>query len=211
MSRPHCEAFQAVIWHLLVSHPKLKANQTKWESAVGTTSSPPMKSRAIFLDRDGVLNRPVIRAGKSYPPARVEDLEIYEGLSERLQRLKDRGFILIVVTNQPDVARGTTRKETVEAINRLIAREIPAIERFIVCFHDSSDGCDCRKPKPGMLLAGAADFNVDLKRSYIVGDRGSDVERPASLWVAAPSSLIARTRNRRLPIATTGFSRRMKR
>jgi D-glycero-D-manno-heptose 1,7-bisphosphate phosphatase len=135
-----------------------------------------MKSRAIFLDRDGVLNRPVIRVGKSYPPARVEDLEIYEGLSERLQRLKDRGFVLIVVTNQPDVARGTTRKETVEAINRLIAREIPAIERFIVCFHDSGDGCDCRKPKPGMLLAGAAEFNIDLKRSYMIGDRGSDVE-----------------------------------
>jgi D-glycero-D-manno-heptose 1,7-bisphosphate phosphatase len=135
-----------------------------------------MKSRAIFLDRDGVLNRPVIRAGKSYPPARVEDLEIYEGLSERLQRLKDRGFVLIVVTNQPDVARGTTRKETVEAINSLIAREIPAIERFIVCFHDSGDGCDCRKPKPGMLLAGAAEFEVDLKRSYMVGDRRSDVE-----------------------------------
>jgi D-glycero-D-manno-heptose 1,7-bisphosphate phosphatase len=135
-----------------------------------------MKSRAIFLDRDGVLNRPVIREGKCYPPARVEDLEIYEGLSDRLQRLKDRGFVLIVVTNQPDVARGTTRKETVEGINGLIAREIPAIEKFMVCFHDNGDGCDCRKPRPGMLLAGAAEFNVDLQRSYMVGDRRSDVE-----------------------------------
>jgi D-glycero-D-manno-heptose 1,7-bisphosphate phosphatase len=135
-----------------------------------------MKSRAIFLDRDGVLNRPMIRAGKSYPPSRVEDVEIYAGLSERLERLKKRGFVLIVVTNQPDVARGITRKETVEAINRLIAREIPAIEKFIVCFHDNGDGCDCRKPKPGMLLAGAAEFQVDLKRSYMVGDRRSDVE-----------------------------------
>ncbi|WP_426442429.1 D-glycero-alpha-D-manno-heptose-1,7-bisphosphate 7-phosphatase [Bradyrhizobium genosp. P] len=135
-----------------------------------------MKSKAIFLDRDGVLNRPMIRAGKPHPPARVEDLEIYEGLSERLQRLKDRGFVLIVVTNQPDVARGTTCKETVEAINRLIARKITAIERFIVCYHDGGDGCDCRKPKPGMLLAGAAEFEIDLRRSYMVGDRGSDVE-----------------------------------
>jgi D-glycero-D-manno-heptose 1,7-bisphosphate phosphatase len=135
-----------------------------------------MKSRAIFLDRDGVLNHPVIRAGKPYPPARVEDLEIYEGLSEQLQRLKDRGFVLIVVTNQPDVARGTTRKETVEAINRLIAREIPTIERFIVCYHDGGDDCDCRKPKPGMLLAAAAEFKIELKRSYMVGDRGRDVE-----------------------------------
>ena len=105
-----------------------------------------MKSRAIFLDRDGVLNRPVIREGKSYPPARVEDVEIYPGLREQLQRLKDRGFVLIVVTNQPDVARGTTPRETVERINGLIAREIPAIDRFIVCFHDNNDGCDCRNP-----------------------------------------------------------------
>jgi D-glycero-D-manno-heptose 1,7-bisphosphate phosphatase len=135
-----------------------------------------MKSRAIFLDRDGVLNRPVIRVGKSYPPAQLEDLEIYEGLRDQLQRLKDRGFVLIVVTNQPDVARGTTRKETVEEINGLIARALPAIKKFIVCFHDNGDNCDCRKPKPGMLLAGAAEFDVDLRRSYMVGDRRSDVE-----------------------------------
>jgi D-glycero-D-manno-heptose 1,7-bisphosphate phosphatase len=135
-----------------------------------------MSVRAIFLDRDGVLNHPVVREGKSYPPARVEDLEIYEGLREPLQRLKDRGFVLIVVTNQPDVARGTTPKATVEAINDAIAREIPAIDRFIVCYHDNGDGCDCRKPKPGMLVAGAAEFDVDLARSYMIGDRRGDME-----------------------------------
>ncbi|MEH2483597.1 D-glycero-D-manno-heptose 1,7-bisphosphate phosphatase [Nitrobacteraceae bacterium AZCC 2146] len=135
-----------------------------------------MKSRAIFLDRDGVLNHPVIREGKSYPPARVEDLEIYEGLRDPLQRLKDRGFVLIVVTNQPDVGRGTTPRATVEGINDAIAREIPAIDKFMVCFHDNGDGCDCRKPRPGMLLAGAAEFDVDLARSYMIGDRRGDVE-----------------------------------
>lgn len=134
-----------------------------------------MKSRAIFLDRDGVLNRPVIRDGKPYPPVRPEDVEIYAGLREQLQHLKDRGFVLIVVTNQPDVARGTTRKETVELINDLIGRELPAIDRFLVCFHDGDD-CDCRKPRPGMLLAGAREFDVDLTRSYIIGDRRGDVE-----------------------------------
>jgi D-glycero-D-manno-heptose 1,7-bisphosphate phosphatase len=106
----------------------------------------------------------------------VEDLEIYEGVREQLQRLKDRGFILIVVTNQPDVARGTTSKETVEEINSIIAREIPAIDRFLVCFHDNGDNCQCRKPRPGMLLAGAKEFDVDLQRSYMVGDRRTDVE-----------------------------------
>ena len=135
-----------------------------------------MKSRAIFLDRDGVLNHPVVREGKSYPPGRVEDLQIYEGLRDPLQRLKDRGFILIVVTNQPDVARGTTPRTTVERINDAIAQEIPAIDKFLVCFHDNADGCDCRKPRPGMLLAGAAEFDVDLERSYMVGDRRGDVE-----------------------------------
>lgn len=135
-----------------------------------------MRSRAIFLDRDGVLNHPVVREGKSYPPARVEDLKIYEGLREPLQRLKDRGFVLIVVTNQPDVARGTTPRSTVEAINDAIAQEIPAIDKFIVCFHDNSDGCDCRKPLPGMLLAGAAEFDIDLARSYMIGDRRGDIE-----------------------------------
>src|ERR1700712_4890758 len=89
-----------------------------------------MTSRAIFLDRDGVLNRPIIRDGKPYPPAQVEHLEIYDGLRTQLQRLKDRGFVLIVVTNQPDVARGTTPKETVEEINEAIVQEIPAIRRL---------------------------------------------------------------------------------
>jgi D-glycero-D-manno-heptose 1,7-bisphosphate phosphatase len=135
-----------------------------------------MTSRAIFLDRDGVLNHPVIREGKSYPPPSVEDLKVYEGLLEPLQRLKGFGFVLIVVTNQPDVARGTTPRETVEGINKVIARELPAIDKFIVCYHDNGDKCDCRKPKPGMLLAGAEEFDVDLKRSYMIGDRGSDVE-----------------------------------
>ncbi|WLA68038.1 D-glycero-alpha-D-manno-heptose-1,7-bisphosphate 7-phosphatase [Bradyrhizobium diazoefficiens] len=135
-----------------------------------------MTTRAIFLDRDGVLNHPVIRGGKSYPPARVEELKIYDGLRDQLQRLKNRGFALIVVTNQPDVARGTTPKSTVEGINAAIAREIPAIDRFVVCYHDNADGCDCRKPKPGMLLAGAVEFDVDLPRSYMIGDRKGDVD-----------------------------------
>jgi D-glycero-D-manno-heptose 1,7-bisphosphate phosphatase len=135
-----------------------------------------MKSRAIFLDRDGVLNRALVREGKPYPPPRVEDVEIYAGLREQLQRLKDQGFILIVVTNQPDVARGTTPKQTVENINGVIVRELPAIDRVIVCFHDNGDGCNCRKPQPGMLLAGAAEFDIDLARSYIIGDRRNDIE-----------------------------------
>ena len=134
-----------------------------------------MKRRAVFVDRDGVLNRAVVRDGKPYPPANVFEVEILPGVAEALQRLKDAGFVLIVVSNQPDVARGTTPRETVEAINAYLASRLP-VDRFIMCYHDSEYGCDCRKPRPGMLLAGAGEFDVDLASSYMVGDRWRDVE-----------------------------------
>lgn len=134
-----------------------------------------MKRRAVFLDRDGVLNRAMVREGKPYPPSNVCEVEILPGTIEALQRLKNAGFMLIVVSNQPDVARGTTSRETVEAINAYLASRLP-VDRFTMCYHDSGDGCDCRKPLPGMLLAGAREFDVDLASSYMVGDRWRDVK-----------------------------------
>jgi D-glycero-D-manno-heptose 1,7-bisphosphate phosphatase len=134
-----------------------------------------MKRRAVFLDRDGVLNRAVVKNGHPYPPASVNEVEIPPGVTEALRRLKDAGFVLIVVSNQPDVGRGATPKATVEEINDYLAKRMP-IDRFIMCYHDSGDGCDCRKPKPGMLFAGAQGFYVDLASSYMVGDRWRDVE-----------------------------------
>jgi len=134
-----------------------------------------MKRRAVFMDRDGVLNRALVRDGEPYPPANVCEVEILPGTAEAMRRLKEAGFVLIVVSNQPDVARGTTPQETVEAINAYLASRLP-VDRFIMCYHDSGDGCDCRKPRPGMLLAGAGEFSVDLASSYMVGDRWRDVE-----------------------------------
>src|SRR3989304_6379995 len=134
-----------------------------------------MKRRAVFLDRDGVLNRAVVRDGRPYPPAIVAEVEILPGVVEALQRLKMAGFVLIVVSNQPDVARGTTPQETVEAINAFLANRLP-VDRFIMCYHDSADNCDCRKPRPGTLFAGAKEFDVDLSSSYMVGDLWRDVE-----------------------------------
>ena len=131
--------------------------------------------RAVFLDRDGVINRAVVCEGKPFPPATVAELEILPGVVDALNNLKKAGFVLIVVSNQPDVSRGTTRREAVEAINKALAAQLP-IDRFIMCYHDSSDGCDCRKPRPGMLLAGASEFGVDLTASYMVGDRWRDME-----------------------------------
>ncbi len=131
--------------------------------------------RAVFLDRDGVLNRAVVREGKPYPPANVDEMEILPGVHESLEALREAGFLLIVVTNQPDVARGATTREAVEAINTALGQALP-IDEFRTCFHDSESGCDCRKPKPGALLAAAAVHDIDLSASYMVGDRWRDAE-----------------------------------
>ena len=134
-----------------------------------------MSRRAVFLDRDGVINRAIVREGKPYPPAGPEELEILPGVREALVQLKDAGFVLVVVSNQPDVARGTTARDAVGTINAKLAETLP-VDDFRMCYHDSGDGCDCRKPKPGMLLAAARDHGIDLSSSFMVGDRWRDVE-----------------------------------
>lgn len=131
--------------------------------------------RAVFLDRDGVLNRAIVRDGKPYPPSNVSELEILSGVEEALAALRKAGFLLIVVTNQPDVARGTTTREAVEAINAALGTELQ-IDEFRTCYHDSEAGCDCRKPRPGALLAAAAHHDIDLYHSFMVGDRWRDAE-----------------------------------
>jgi len=135
----------------------------------------PSVRRAVFLDRDGVLNRSVVRAGKPYPPAAVDELEISPEAAEACAQLREAGFVLIVVTNQPDVARGTQRRGVVEAINRSLRRQLP-LDGILVCYHDDADGCDCRKPKPGLLLQGAQNWNIDLTKSFMIGDRWKDIE-----------------------------------
>lgn len=134
-----------------------------------------MSRRAVFLDRDGVINRAIVRAGKPYPPVGLEELEILPGVREALVQLKAAGFVLVVISNQPDVARGTMAREVVEAIIAKLAERLP-VDNFRTCYHDSGDGCDCRKPKQGMLLAAARDHGIDLTASFMVGDRWRDVE-----------------------------------
>jgi D-glycero-D-manno-heptose 1,7-bisphosphate phosphatase len=134
-----------------------------------------MKRRAVFLDRDGVINAPAVLDGKPYPPADIGALEILPGVPEALARLKSANFLLIVVSNQPDVARGSRTRASVEAINAALGSRLP-IDEFRMCYHDGSDACDCRKPSPGMLLDAAAKWDIDLARSFMVGDRWRDVE-----------------------------------
>jgi D-glycero-D-manno-heptose 1,7-bisphosphate phosphatase len=135
-----------------------------------------LSRRAVFLDRDGVINRATVQNGKPYPPARPSELEILPGVREALCRLQAADFRLIVVTNQPDVARGTQSRETVEAMHEMLRKAGLPITAFYVCYHDGPANCDCRKPRPGLLLSAALDHLLDLKGSYIVGDRWRDIE-----------------------------------
>jgi D-glycero-D-manno-heptose 1,7-bisphosphate phosphatase len=129
---------------------------------------------AAFFDRDGVLNRAFVRDGVPHPPASVEELHVAGGAAEAVRAVRDAGWLAIVVTNQPDVARGTTTLESVQAINAAIATRL-GVDAIYMCPHDSQDGCDCRKPKPGLLLQAARDHGVDLSRSVMVGDRVNDI------------------------------------
>ncbi len=135
--------------------------------------------RAVFLDRDGVINRAIVRDGKPYPPVSLEELEILPGVREALQKLHHANYLLVVVTNQPDVARGTAKREDVELMNAFLSSQLP-IDDFKTCYHDSSDKCNCRKPLPGAFLQAAQEHNIDLSKSFMVGDRWRDVEAGAS-------------------------------
>lgn len=134
-----------------------------------------VKNKAVFLDRDGVLNQAMVKSGKPYPPANAKELVLAPDANQALQELKAQGFLLLVVTNQPDVAKGITTRTAVDEINQKLSSELPVDDVF-VCYHQDQDHCDCRKPKPGMILEGARKHNVDLVESFMVGDRWRDVE-----------------------------------
>jgi D-glycero-D-manno-heptose 1,7-bisphosphate phosphatase len=130
--------------------------------------------RAVFLDRDGVINRAVVRDGKPYPPDSLNDLEILPGVAVALARLRAAGFVNVMVTNQPDVATGRQRREVVEGMNQFLSSRL-ALDVVKVCYHADADNCACRKPRPGMLLEAASELGIDLAASFMVGDRWRDV------------------------------------
>jgi D-glycero-D-manno-heptose 1,7-bisphosphate phosphatase len=130
--------------------------------------------RAVFLDRDGVINRAFVRDGKAQPPPTLEDLEVLPGVPEALRALDAAGFLLIVVTNQPDVARGRQRREVVEEMHRRLRQALP-IDDIKVCYETDGPMSTWYKPKPGMLLAAARERDIDLAGSYMIGDRWRDV------------------------------------
>ena len=130
--------------------------------------------RAVFLDRDGVINRAVVRDGKPYPPDTIDAFELLPGVERATLALRNAGYAIVIVTNQPDVATGVQSREVVEAMHSKV-RAAGLCDDIKVCYHTDADGCDCRKPKPGMLIAAAREWEIDLARSFMVGDRWRDV------------------------------------
>jgi len=129
---------------------------------------------AVFLDRDGVINANLERDGKPVAPTTLAEFRLLPGVEDAVSRLKAAGYLVIVCTNQPDVAAGRTPRPTVEAMHNLVRTKLD-VDDIKVCFHSDADRCDCRKPKPGMILAAAQEYAIDLPRSYIIGDRWRDV------------------------------------
>lgn len=132
------------------------------------------KARAVFLDRDGVISRSEVRGGKPYAPRTLEKFRLLPRVAESVRSLKRAGFLVIVVTNQPDIGNGLVSAAVVEAMHAKLRSRV-AVDDIRVCPHRQDAGCDCRKPRPGLLLAAAKDWNIDLKRSCMVGDRDSDI------------------------------------
>lgn len=133
-----------------------------------------LKNRAVFLDRDGVINRLYLRDQTPIPPADESEFEFLPGVLEALKRLRDAGFLIIVVTNQPDIARGTLTLDALRKIHDKMSGQF-RFDGIYVCLHDDRDQCDCRKPKPGLILQAAREHHIDLNRSFMVGDRAKDI------------------------------------
>ncbi len=130
--------------------------------------------RAVFLDRDGVINAAIVRDGKPFAPKSVDELKILPGVPEALERLRAAGFLSVIVTNQPDVALGNISRSAIETMHAWLLKKLP-IDAVKVCYHADADRCACRKPKPGMILDAARELGIDLAASYLVGDRWRDV------------------------------------
>ena len=134
-----------------------------------------MLKSGVFLDRDGVLSRAFVRNGKSYAPRRLKDFRLLPYAAASVRRLKRAGFVVIVITNQPDIANALVRSETVDAMHKKLLLKTK-VDGIFVCPHNQHEGCYCRKPKPGMIFKAARKYQIDLRASYVVGDRASDIE-----------------------------------
>jgi len=131
--------------------------------------------RAVFLDRDGVVNRSIVRDGKPYPPATLKEFTYLPGVEDCIKQLRTAGYLVIIVTNQPDVATGIQKRQVVDLMHSKLYQD-KLCDDIKVCYHTDEDRCDCRKPKSGMLLDASREWGISLKKSFMVGDRWRDIE-----------------------------------
>jgi D-glycero-D-manno-heptose 1,7-bisphosphate phosphatase len=135
-----------------------------------------MSRRAVFLDRDGVLVREIVRDdGQAYAPTEIDAFHLVDDAAGEVERLRAAGFICVVVTNQPEVARGSLDRDVLDEMHRRLRASIP-VDDLEACPHTDEDGCVCRKPRPGMLQSAAQRWDLDLATSFLVGDRWRDIE-----------------------------------
>ena len=132
------------------------------------------KNKAFFFDRDGILNKSIIKNHKPYSPRFPKELILNRELLSFIKKLKNKGFLIFVVSNQPDIKKGKLSKYSLKIINSIIKKYF-LIDEIYICSHEKNDNCKCRKPKPGMLIEASKKWNVDLKKSFLIGDRWKDI------------------------------------
>jgi D-glycero-D-manno-heptose 1,7-bisphosphate phosphatase len=159
-----------------VSAPSVQASARKGEILAAAAR------RAVFLDRDGVLLKLLRSRSGPRPPRSVEEVEFVEGAKEALERLRTAGFSTLVVTNQPDIARGEVEERSVQEIHGMLRSRLP-VDAVYYCPHDNAHRCACRKPKPGLILRAAEEWDIDLSRSCLIGDRWVDLAAAQSAGI----------------------------
>jgi len=131
--------------------------------------------KAIFLDRDGIVNKAIVEKGLPYSPTRLGDIFLTDGIKDLIKKWHDEEYIVIVVTNQPDVANHIITKNKVDKINNYL-KSIALFDDIFTCYHNGKDDCDCKKPKTGLFLQAKEKYDIDFSQSYVIGDRWKDIE-----------------------------------
>ena len=132
-------------------------------------------NKAVFLDRDGVINKPIIIDGKSYAPRLLKDFKIFPRVKSDVKKLRNNGFKVFVISNQPDIGNKLIKKKTLIEMHKLLKAKVP-VNKIYFCPHTKIDRCKCRKPKPGMIIKASNESKIYLKESYVVGDRKTDID-----------------------------------
>jgi len=133
------------------------------------------KNKCVFLDRDGVINLPIVINKKPYSPRRIEEFIFTSEIKNLISKVVNHGYKVIVITNQPDIASGDLSESLLNYFHQRIIDEM-LVDDIFVCKHLSSDNCNCRKPKPGLILEAALKHKINLKESFFIGDRWKDVD-----------------------------------